>query len=158
LANFGAARAEELESARRAAMDIEGATSKLPQGQQVRVQGLVTISFEASDGRTHEVRKFQAYDSLTVDLPLTLKGRPERDAAMSPVKLLAEVLARARGSAEIARAYAPADARDEKITVGSATAKLPGGQDITVRKLIDANVLRGFERIVVKGGPLNGQL
>ena len=154
LDRFTAARARELAAARDAIPTIQAATAALAPAEQVRMRGVAAAPFEAADTTTNQVRSVDAFTTLTVDLPLSLRGRPEHDQAMAPVKQLAELLAASRGSAEIVRAFTPADARNERITPGSATAKIGTGEEVTVTRVIDPELYRGFERIIVKGGPL----
>lgn len=158
LDDFAAARASELASARQALDDIVQATSKLAPARQVRPRGVTTVPFEVTDAHTGQSRTVDCFESLTVDLPLELRGTPEHDAAMVGVKKLAEQLASSRGGARIVRGFALADVQHEKIVLDSAVAKASGGQDIVVRKQSDAEVLRGFERISVHGNALAHRL
>jgi hypothetical protein len=152
---FATARAQELTQARQALAGIEGASSNLQPNEQAHAVGIATSRFEAVDGKTQLTRSVEIFDRLSMDLPLSLKGKPERDALMAPVKVLTEYLANQRGAAEIVRSYAPADARSEHVTAEGATVKNGAGHDITVRKQVDAAVPQGSERVTVMGGPLS---
>jgi len=158
LSDFASARSSEISSARRTLDEIVQATARQPPARQVRPRGIVTAPFEVTDKQSAQTRSVETFDSLTVDLPLALRGSPEHDAAMAGVKALAETLAKSRGSAEIVRAFAPADVRNEKIVLESAAAKSASGQDILVRRQSDPEVLRGFERIIVRGAALPHRL
>lgn len=154
LARFADARAEELGAAQQASQELLAATAALPPAEQVRPRGLASTGRTVADPRTLEMRKVEVFDSLTVDLPLSLRGRPAHDAAMAAVRRLAEVLAARRGAAEVARLFAAPDVRNEKIGLAVDTVQPAPGQQITVARRSDPDVLRGFERIVVKGGPV----
>lgn len=142
-------RAAELAQARSTQDEVTAATARLAPALQARLRGIRSSAPAVTDPASKATRHIDTFDSLTLDLPLGLKGTPEHDAAMAAVKRLALLLARQRGGAEIVRAYAPADAHADKIHVSASSVKTPEGQDITVRKQIDAEQLRGFERVIV---------
>ena len=107
---------------------------------------------------TREAKKYQAFDSVSVDLPLNSKGTPEHDAAMEKLKTLAQQVADERGSADIVVALAPADAKAQKMVASRGSVQTAKGRTITVVKMSDAAVPRGVERITVKAGRLQTEV
>ncbi len=157
LVGFERARQEEIAAAEQARHDVASAFAARP-GQNVQVGPVRTVEVTAVQKDTQEVKKTRAFESVTVDLPLSSKGTPEHDAAMDKLKALARRVADERGAAEIVVALAPEDARARRVSAGSDSVRTDKGGTITVTKLGDAGVPRGMERITVKAGRLQTQV
>lgn len=157
LVGFEKARQEEIAAAQRARNEAVAAFSTLP-GHKVRAGEVRTVEVAATDKSTRETRKYQAFESVSLDIPLAAKGTPEHDAAMSKLKTLAQRVADERGSSEIEVAMAPADAKARKVAASSGTAQTDKGNTITVTRVTDADVPRGIERITVKAGRLRTEV
>lgn len=158
LIGFEKARQDELAAAEQARRDAVAAFSSRGGAQQVKASEVKTVEVTAVDKKTGEAKKYQAFDSVTLDLPLSAKGTPEHDAAMEKLKTLAQRVADERGSSEILVVMAPADVKARKMELTSGVAKTDKGNNITVTKMTDNAVPRGVERIVVKAGRLNTEV
>lgn len=157
LVGFEKARQDEIAAAEQARNEAVAAFSSLP-GQRVRAGEVKTVEVAAISKSTRETKKYQAFESVSLDIPLTAKGTPEHDAAMAKLKTLAQRVADERGSSEIVVAMAPADARARKVAASSGTAQTDKGNTITVTKVSDAAVPKGIERITVKAGRLQTEV
>lgn len=155
LAGFEKARKEEIAAAEQAKQDIVTALATLPKGQAAKTGEVQTVEISATDKKSREVKKYQAFDSVNVEIPLSAKGTPERDAAIGKLKTLAERVADERGSAEIIVAMTPADSKAQKVELATSTVKTKKGSDISVSKVADASVPKGVERITVRAGKLS---
>lgn len=71
-----------------------------------------------TDKNTRETKKYQAFESVSLDIPLSAKGTPEHGAAMDKLKTLAQRVADERSS-EIVVALTPVDARARKVAATS---------------------------------------
>jgi hypothetical protein len=149
---YAAARAAEIVQARRTADEMVAATASLPGPRQVRSSAVKTVNLRVTDRRSHETREIEVLDGVVAELPLALRGSPEHDAVMDPVKRLATWLAGQRGGAGIDRAFSAADARSERLKPQQDTPS--DGQSITVRKRVDVDVPAGVERVTVRGADL----
>lgn len=154
LIGFEKARQEEIAAAAEAQQQAVAALARRPDGAAAKVGEVKTVEVTATDKRTRETRKYQAFESATVELPLSAKGTPEYDAAIDKLKTLAERVADERGSARIEVAMSPNDARARKVALESVTVKSAKGHPITVAKTADNAVLKGIERITVRAGAL----
>ena len=157
LVGFEKARHDEIAAAEQARMDVAAVFASRP-GQKVRVGEVKTVEVTATQKGTRETKKYQAFDSVSIDLPLTAKGSPEHDAAMEKLKTLAQRVADERGSSEIVVALAPTDARARKMASSSGSAQTDKGNTITVIKTSDASVPKGVERITVRAGRLQTEV
>lgn len=154
LVGFQKARQEEIANAEKAKQDALSALATLPMGQGAKAGDVKTIEVSATDKATHETKKYQAFDSVSIDIPLTAKGTAEHDAAMSKLKALATKVADERGSSEIIVAMTPSDAKAQKVELLTAVVKTEKGNAISVSKVTDASVPRGIERVTIKAGNL----
>lgn len=157
LVGFEQARQQEIAAAEQTRQDVAAAFATRP-GARVRVGEVKTVEVTATQKGAREAKKYQAFDSVSVDLPLATKGTPEHDAAMEKLKTLARRVADERGSADITVALAPADARARKVVSGRASTQTDKGNTITVVKASDAAVPRGVERITVRAGRLQTEV
>lgn len=154
LVGFQKARQEEIATAETARQDALAALSTLPKGQMAKAGEVKTVEVSATDKTTRETKKYQAFDSVNIDIPLTAKGTPEHDAAMDKLKKLATRVAYERGSSEIIVAMTPSDAKAHKVQFLTSVVKTEKGNDISVSKVSDVAVPKGIERITVKAGKL----
>lgn len=149
LIGFEKARHDEIAAAEKARQE---AVSAISNTKGVRAGEVKTVEITATDKSTRETKKFQAFESVDIDLPLSTKGTPEYDAAMGKIKKLAEKIADERGSSEIELAVTPADAKLKKIALRSDVVKTGAGNTITVSKVANKKLSRGLERITVRAG------
>ena len=154
LVGFEKARQDEITAASKAQQEVIAALAPLSVGNQVRAGEVKTVEVTATDKTKNETKKFQAFDSVSVDIPISAKGTPEYDAAISKLKTLAEKVADERGSSKIDIAMTAADARANKVTLETASAKTAKGNTVTVSKAADSTVQRGMERVTVRAGKL----
>ncbi len=154
LIGFQKARQDEMDAAARAQQEAVAALARLPAGQQARVGEIKTVEVTATDKGSNETKKYQAFDSVSVDLPLSTKGTPEYDAAIGKLKTLAERVADERGSSTIELAMTAADARASKVALETASAKTAKGSTVTVAKVADNTVPKGMQRVTVRAGKL----
>ncbi len=154
LIGFAKARQDEISAASKAQQEAIMALAPYSSGGQVRAGELKTVEVTATDKTKNETKKYQAFDSVSVDIPISAKGTPEYDAAISKLKTLAEKVADERGSSKIDIAMTAADARANKVTLETASAKTAKGNTVTVSKAADNTVQRGIERVTVRAGKL----
>ena len=154
LIGFEKTRQDEISAATKAQQEAIAALAPLSVGRQVKAGEVKTVEVTATDKTKNETKKFQAFDSVSVEIPLSAKGTPEYDAALSKLKALAEKIADERGSSKIDIAMTTADARANKVTLETATAKTAKGNTVTVTKAADNAVQKGVERVTVRAGKL----
>jgi hypothetical protein len=154
LIGFEKARQEELAAVEQTRQEAIEAMSSLPESQQARAGDIKTVQVAATDKTSRETKKYLAFESVSIDLPLSAKGTPEHDAAMGTLKKLAERVADERGSVDILVAMTSADAKARKVTLDSGKVNTAKGNTITVSKFADASVPKGMERITIKAGKL----
>lgn len=154
LIGFAKARQDEISAASRAQQEAIAALAPLSVGSQAKVGEVKTVEVTATDKTKNETKKYQAFDSVSVDIPISAKGTPEYDAAIGKLKTLAEKVADERGSSKIDIAMTAADARVNKVTLETASAKTAKGNTVTVSKAADNTLQKGMERITVRAGKL----
>lgn len=154
---FEKARQDEIAAAERASNEAVAVFASRP-GQRVRAGEVKTVEVTAIDKKTRETKKYKAFDSVSVDIPLTSRGTPEHDAAMAKLKTLAQRVADERGSAEIIVATLPASAKARRVSATHDTVTTAKGNPITVTKTFDSAVPQGVERITVKAGRLQTEV
>lgn len=155
LVGFEKARQDEIAAAEQARNEAMQAMAALPPTKRASGGEIKTVEVTATDKKTKETRKYKAFESVSLDMPLSTKGTPEHDAAMAKLKTLAERVADDRGSAEIQVAMTPADVKARKVSLIGGTANTAKGHPITVSKFSDSSVPAGVERITVKAGRLH---
>ena len=154
LIGFEKTRQDEISAATKAQQEAIAALAPLSVGRQVKAGEVKTVEVTATDKTKNETKKYQAFDSVSVEIPLSAKGTPEYDAALSKLKALAEKIADERGSSKIDIAMTAADARANKVTLETATAKTAKGNTVTVSKAADNTLQKGVERVTVRAGKL----
>ena len=154
LIGFAQARQEEISAAEKAQQDAIAALAPLANSNQVKAGQVKTVEVTATDKSKNESKKYQAFDSVSVDIPLSAKGTPEYDAALSKLKTLAEKVADDRGSSSIDIAMTSADAKANKVKFETASAKTKKGNTVIVSKAADNSVQKGIERVTVRAGKL----
>lgn len=161
LIGFEKARRAEIDTAEQTRREAAAALATLPpdQAQNVNVGEVKTVEVTATDKATRQVKKYAAFDSVTVDMPLSAKGTPEYDAALGKLKTLAERVADERGSSEIIISTNASDAKLHKVALESNAVKSTSGKGtITVSKRIDPTLPAGMQRMTVKAGSLNTEV
>lgn len=151
---FEKSRQEEISSAAKAQQEAIAALAPLQASRQVKAGEVKTVEVTATDKAKNETKKFQAFDSVSVDIPLSAKGTPEYDAALGKLKTLAEKVADERGSSKIDMAMTAADARANKVVLETASAQTVKGNTVTVSKMADNSIQRGIERVTVRAGKI----
>lgn len=154
LVGFEKARQEEITAASKAQQEALVALAPLSVGRQARASEIKTVEVTAIDKTSNQTKKYQAFDSVSLDIPISAKGTPEYDAAISKLKTLAEKVADERGSSRIDIAMTAADARANKVTLETASAKTAKGNTVTVSKTADNTMQKGMERVTVRAGKL----
>ena len=154
LIGFAKARQDEISAASKAQQEAIAALASLPAASQVKAGEVKTVEVTATDKTKNETKKYQAFDSVSVDIPISAKGTPEYDAAIGKLKTLAEKVADERGSSKIDIAMTAADARANKVTLETASVKTAKGNTITVAKAADNTLQKGMERVTVRAGKL----
>ena len=154
LVGFEKARQDEISAATKAQQEAIAALAPLSVGRQVKAGEIKTVEVIATDKTKNETKKYQAFDSVSIDIPISAKGTPEYDAAIGKLKTLAEKVADERGSSKIDIAMTAADARANKVTLETASVKTAKGNTITVAKAADNTVQKGIERVTVRAGKL----
>lgn len=149
LAGFAKARQDEIDAAEKAKQE---AIAAFPASSGVSAGEVKTIEVTATDKATKEVKKFQAFESVSIDIPLSTKGTPEYQAAMGKIKTLAEKIADERGASSIEIVVTPADAKRHKIALRSDSVKTEAGNTVTVTKEADKNTPKSIEHITVRAG------
>lgn len=158
LLGFEQARQEEISAAAKAQQEAIAALASLPAAKQVRVGEIKTVEVSATDKSKNETKKFQAFDSISLDIPLSTKGTPEYEAAIGKLKTLAEKVADERGSASIELAMTANDARASKVTLESGSAQTAKGNTVTVSKFADNSIPKGMQRVTVRAGKIQRTL
>jgi hypothetical protein len=151
---FEKARQQEIADAEQAQQQAIAAVAAMPGGQSAKAGDVKTVEVTATDKTSGQTRKYQAFESVSVDLPLSAKGTPEYDEAVGKLKTLAQRVADERGSARIEVALTRADARAHKVALETATVNTAKGNPITVSKAADSTVPKGMERFTVRAGAL----
>lgn len=154
LIGFEQARKAEISAAERAQNEALQAMAALPPAQRGSAGELKTVEVVATDKSSRETRKYQAFESVSIDVPLSTKGTPEHATAMGKLKALAERVADERGSADIVIAMAPNEVRARKVALTSDQVRTAKGNTITVSRVSDSKAPVGMERITVKAGKL----
>ena len=154
LIGFEKARQDEITAASKAQQEAIAALAPLSVGRQVKAGEIKTVEVTATDKTKNETKKYQAFDSVSVNIPISAKGTPEYDAAISKLKTLAEKVADERGSSKIDIAMTAADAKANKVTLETASAKTAKGNTVTVSKATDNTIQKGIERVTVRAGKL----
>ena len=151
---FEKARQDELSAAAQAQQEAIAALGPLSSGRQINAQPIKTVEVTATDKSTNETRKYQAFDSMSIDLPLNQKDTLGYDKAIASLRTYAEKLADDRGSSKVDRTMTSADARAQKYTLDSNVFKTAKGNPVTVSKTTDNTLQKGIERVTVRAGKL----
>lgn len=154
LIGFEKSRQDEIASAEKARQEAMAALAPLSVSKAVKAGQVKTVEVTATDKAKNETRKFQAFESVSLEIPLSAKGTPEYEAAMSKLKTLAEKVADERGSSRIDIALTAADAKAKKIVLETGSAKTRKGNTVTVSKTADNSIPRGVERVTVRAGKI----
>ncbi len=154
LIGFEKSRQEEISAATKAQQEAMTALAPLSTSRLVKAGEIKTVEVIATDKTKNETKKFQAFESVSLDIPLSAKGTPEYDAAMSKLKTLAEKVADERGTSKIDIAMTAADAKANKFVLETGSAKTAKGNTITVTKAADNSIPKGTERVTIRAGKI----
>lgn len=151
---FERARRQELEAAASSRQDIINTVTPMASTKGVLVGEIKTqeIKMKTDDGK--DTKKIMTFDSLTVELPISTKHRPEHISAIEKLRKLAEKTADERGSAEIILAVRPEEAKARKMNLNPEATTTAKGKPIAFLRLTDPTVPRGVERVTVQAGPV----
>ena len=134
------------------------AMQKLPVRQRAVAGPVRTRPVPITDGQSGMTSQLQAFSSLSVDMPLAAKGRPEYTRAMDALKELANDLADNRGSSTILVEQSEADVSAGRVNTASGTTQTKNNKPVTVRKKLDSNLPAGVERYTIEAGEIRGKL
>lgn len=155
------ARQEEIAAAEQMQREARESLSRLPpaRGGSAHVGEVKTIDVSARDKNTHEVRRYKAFDSVTIDLPLAAKGTPEYDGTVEKIKRLAEKVADERGTSAIIIGMNAADAKQQSATLGTDSVKSKSGPGVIyVTKRIERGLANGVQRMTIHAGKLSAEV
>ncbi|MCQ8897532.1 hypothetical protein NQT62_13910 [Limnobacter humi] len=155
LAGYEKARQAEIDAAEAAQREAVQAYAALPANQQPKMSAVKTVDVVAEDPKTKEKKSVKAFDSVSLDLPISTKELPEYDQAIGKLKALAEKVADERGSADISIGMTATDAKARKVKLETATVHTKKGNPITVGRYVSEQIPKGTERFTVKAGKLN---
>ena len=154
---FEKARREEIAAAAQARQEVVALITTLPSGQsgmQVRAGEVKTIEVTATDKSKSESHKYQAFDSVSVDIPASSRGTVQYNKAIGKLQTLAERIADNRGSSRIEISMTSADARASKVNLETTTARTSNGNPVIMSIATDNSIPRGVERFTVRAGSL----
>ncbi len=117
-----------------------------------------TKPIEITDSQSHSTRRLISFSSVSVDMPLAAKGRPEYTRAMDTLKELANQLADNRGSSAIVVTQSEADVKAGRVNTQTGTSQTSHGKPVSVQKQSDASLPAGIERYTIQAGEIRGQL
>ena len=150
LIGFEKARQEEIAAAVQAQQDAIAALGPLPSGVQIKVEPIKTVPVMVTDKTSKQTKAVDSFESFDLDIPLSMKGTPGYDKAISSLSAFAVKKADERGSSNVVRAMTAADARANKFVPETNVAKTPKGNPVTVTKVINNATQKGVERITVR--------
>lgn len=156
LIGFEQARQAEIAAAETTRQETLAALAKLPpaQAKTVKVSEVKTVEVLAKDKSTNETKKYAAFDSVTVDMPLSAKGTPGYEEALGKLKTLAQRVADERGSSTIIIGLNAGDTKAQKVALEANTVKTEKGGEITVSRVVDPTLTTGTQRMTVKAGAI----
>ena len=154
---FDKARQEEMTAATNVREELTSTVSPLNKVKGFRVGEIQTkeLLLQTPDGQ--QSKKISAFASLTVDLPISTKARPEYAVAIGKIRMLAEKIANERGEVRIVTAMSPEAARILKINLNQESASAVNGGSIIFSRVVDKNVPNGIERLTVIAGDLQAK-
>ena len=149
---------EETQRAKQAQGSAIAAMQKLPANQRSVAGPVRMLNVSITDSQNGRTRNMQTLDSITVDMPLAAKGRPEYTQAMDQLKALANQLADNRGTASINVDQSEADINARRVNTSTGSTQSPRGNPVFVRKNADRNLPAGVERYTIQAGEIRGKL
>lgn len=149
---------QEIQMARSIQDDVIASMQHLP--IQLRsVPGPVLLQdTPITDSNTRQTRNLRTLDSVTVQMPLAAKGRPEYTQSMNTLKSLANHLADNRGSASIVVHQAASDIQARRVNTATGVSKSTQGSSVRVEKVVDPKLSSGMETYTIKAGAIRGGL
>ena len=149
---------QEVQRARQAQDTAVTAMQKLPANQRAVAGPVRMLNVTITDSQSGRTRTMQTLDSVTVDMPLAAKGRPEYTQAMDQLKALANQLADNRGTASIIVDQSEADIKARRVNTATGTTQSPRGNSVAVRKNASRDLAAGVERYTIQAGEIRGKL
>lgn len=149
---------QEAQRARAAQVQAVSAMQGLPPGQRAMAGSVRMVDVNITDSQSGQARKMRALESVSVNMPLAAKGRPEYARAMDTLKNLANELANNRGASGIVVDQAEADVRANRVNTSTGTTHTGNGKPVSVLKTIDRTLPAGVERYTIQAGEIRGQL
>ena len=149
---------QEAAQARQAQEQAVAAMHKLPSSQRSVAGPVRMLNVNITDSQSHRTRTMVSLDSITVDMPLAAKGRPEYTQAMDGLKALANQLADNRGGASIIVEQTEADIKARRVNTATGISKSPQGNPVNVHKNISRSLPTGMERYTIQAGEIRGKL
>lgn len=149
---------QEAQDARKTQEQAVAAMQKLPPNQRAVAGPVRMLNVSISDSQSGRTRTMSTLDSITVDMPLAAKGRPEYTQAMDGLKGLANQLADNRGAASITVEQAEADIKARRVNTATGISKSPHGSPVNVIKNSSRSLPAGTERYTIQAGEIRGKL
>lgn len=153
-----AALDQETQQAQSAQTRAVEAMRNLPVRLRAAAGPVRTKPIEITDRQSNSTRRMLSFSSVSVDMPLAAKGRPEYTRAMDTLKELANELADNRGSSAIVVTQSEADVKAGRVNTQTGTSQTSHGKPVSVQKQIDASLPAGIERYTIQAGDIRGQL
>lgn len=149
---------QEIQQARSTQVQAVSAMQGLPPQQRAMAGAVKLLDIDIADSQSGSSRKMRTLDSVTVDMPLAGKGRPEYTQAMDTLKGLANRLADNRGAASIVVEQSDADIKARRVNTNTGVTQTSHGKPVTVQKKVDPRLPAGVERYTIRAGEIRGQL
>jgi hypothetical protein len=147
---------QEIELARSVQTDVVSSMQHLPIKLRSSAGPVKLLDTPITDSQSGQTRS--TLESMTVQMPLAAKGRPEYTQSMAALKNLANRLADNRGQASIVVHQAAADVQAQRVNTATGVSKTAKGSPVKVEKIEDAALAAGTERYTIQAGPIRGGL
>ncbi|WP_291589158.1 hypothetical protein [Comamonas sp. UBA7528] len=149
---------QEIELARSVQTDVVSSMQHLPIKLRSSAGPVKLLDTPITDSQSGQTRSMRTLESMTVQMPLAAKGRPEYTQSMAALKNLANRLADNRGQASIVVHQAAADVQAQRVNTATGVSKTAKGSPVKVEKIADAALAAGTERYTIQAGPIRGGL
>ncbi len=149
---------QEIELARSVQTDVVSSMQHLPIKLRSSAGPVKLLDTPITDSQSGQTRSMRTLESMTVQMPLAAKGRPEYTQSMAALKNLANRLADNRGQASIVVHQAAADVQAQRVNTATGVSKTAKGSPVKVEKIEDAALAAGTERYTIQAGPIRGGL
>lgn len=149
---------QEIELARSVQTDVVSSMQHLPIKLRSSAGPVKLLDTPITDSQSGQTRSMRTLESMTVQMPLAAKGRPEYTQAMDQLKALANQLADNRGTASIIVDQSEADIKARRVNTATGTTQSPRGNSVAVRKNASRDLAAGVERYTIQAGEIRGKL